>query len=147
MDIREDESQFSSKESMIFLPISYVQLNTSISSDTHSDDSSSHSHLENIHMPTNASEAANSHDLVVGSPVQYLNTEQYGVIKWIGTLPGGTKATYAGVEMVRNSCLSIISKFIYQFHYRKILLIMLLVKMEVGEELNTSVVNQTEENL
>ena len=93
MDIKEDELHFSSKKSKIFLPIDCVQLDTSISSDTHS---------ENVHIPTKASEAATSHDLAVGSAVQYLNTGQYGVIKWIGTLPGGPRATYAGVEMVRH---------------------------------------------
>ena len=102
MDIREDKLQFSSKKSKLFLPIDCVQPDTSISSDTHSDDNDSHSHLENVHTLTEASEAASSHDLVVGSAVQYLNTGQYGIIKWIGTLPGGARATYAGVEMVRH---------------------------------------------
>ena len=102
MDIKEDELHFSSKKSKIFLPIDCVQLDTSICSDTHSGDKYSHSHSENVHMPTKASKAANSHDLAVGSAVQYLNTGQYGVIKWIGTLPPGAGVTYAGVEMVRH---------------------------------------------
>ena len=100
-DIRENKLQLSSKKSKLFLPIDCVQLDTSISSDTHSDDNDSRSHLENVHTLTEASEAASSHDLVVGSAVQYLNTGQYGILKWIGTLSGGTRATYAGVEMVR----------------------------------------------
>ena len=50
-------------------------------------------------MPTKDGKISNPHNFVVGSAVQYLDTEQYGVIKWIGTLQG-TKAPYAGVEMV-----------------------------------------------
>ena len=41
----------------------------------------------------------NPYNLVVGSPVQYF--ERYGVIKWIGILPGDRKI-YTKVEMVIN---------------------------------------------
>ena len=79
---------------MIFLPITYVRPDTSIKSR----DTDSHSHSENI-IPTKADEVNNPHNLVVGSAVQYHNTKQYGIIKWIGTLQG-TNKTFAGVEMV-----------------------------------------------
>ena len=59
-------------------------------------------------MTTTAGESNNPHDLVVGSAVQYIDHEQYGIIKWIGTLSGIPEVTYAGVEMVRylNICAS-----------------------------------------
>ena len=98
-------SHFSSKKSKIFLPIDYVELDTSIGSDIHSDN---HGHSENVHITTTAGESNNPHDLVVGSAVQYIDHEQYGIIKWIGTLSGIPEVTYAGVEMVRylNICAS-----------------------------------------
>ena len=88
---------FSSKKSKIFLPITFVQPDTS-TSNRHSGDKDARSHIESAHAPT--SKVGNSQNLVVGSAVQYLD-KQYGVIKWIGTLPG-VKVTYAGVEMVRH---------------------------------------------
>ena len=92
-------SHFSSKKSKIFLPTNYVQLDTTIGSDTHSDD---YSHSKDVPMTTTAGESnSNPHDLVVGSAVQYIGHEQYGIIKWIGTLSDIPKVTYAGVEMVR----------------------------------------------
>lgn len=88
---------FSSKKSKIFLPITFVQPDTSISN-RHSGDKDARSHIENAHVPT--TKVNNPYNLVVGSAVQYLD-KQYGVIKWIGILPGD-KLTYAGVEMVRH---------------------------------------------
>ena len=88
---------FSSEKSKIFLPITFVRRDTSISQNRHSGDKD---HIETAHghgVPTSKVDG-NSQNLVVGSAVQFLD-KQYGVIKWIGTLPGGDK-TYAGVEMV-----------------------------------------------
>ena len=83
------------------MPIVFVKPDTTRSSDTHSGIKDTYSHSENVDIPTKAGEVNNPHKLVVGSEVQYLNTEHYGVIKWIGTLPG-VKQPYAGVEMVRH---------------------------------------------
>ena len=92
-------SHFSSRKSKIFLPIDNVELDTTIDSDTHSDD---YGHSEDVPMTTTAGESnSNPHDLVVGSAVQYIGHEQCGIIKWIGTLSGIPEVTYAGVEMVR----------------------------------------------
>ena len=93
--IREDEQHFTSKTSKIFLPVAFVEPDTSRNSGPNCDDKDSCSHSENVSMP------GNPHNFVVGSSVRYLNSEYYGVIKWIGSLPG-VKATYAGVEMVRH---------------------------------------------
>lgn len=41
-----------------------------------------------------------SQNLKVGSTVQYGRPLKYGVIKWIGKLPGKENELYAGVEMV-----------------------------------------------
>lgn len=95
--MEEDEEYFSSKKKKLFLPISYVRLDTSKSSDAHTADENTSSHSENNHVPTKLD---NPYNLDVGSAVQYLNTEQYGIIKWIGNLKD-TKLPYAGVEMVR----------------------------------------------
>ena len=54
-------------------------------------------------------ESNNPHNLGVGSAVQYRNSDQYGVIKWIGTI-SGSKDLYAGVEMVRR--YKILSEFV-----------------------------------
>ena len=43
----------------------------------------------------------NPYKLKVGSTVQYGKPVEYGVIKWMGMLPGREDAHYAGVEMVR----------------------------------------------
>ena len=97
--IKEDSEYFSSKKSKIFLPIGFVEQDTFISSkssDAHSVSNNACSHPVNTHVPIKA-----SCNLAVGSAVQCINKEQYGVIRWIGTLPGD-KATYAGVEMVRH---------------------------------------------
>ena len=101
INIREDKQFFSSKKLKIFLPITFVQPDTSISTDRHSGDKDARSHTENVHISTKAGKVSNPHNLIVGSAVQYLDTEQYGVIKWIGILPGADKVMYAGVEMVR----------------------------------------------
>ena len=45
----------------------------------------------------------NPHKLEVGSTVQYGEPVEYGVVKWIGSLPGREKLLYAGVEMVSYS--------------------------------------------
>ena len=42
----------------------------------------------------------NPHKLEVGSTVQHGEPVEYGVIKWIGVLPGRENVLYAGVEMV-----------------------------------------------
>ena len=44
--------------------------------------------------------ADNPFNLIVESSVQYGNSGQYGVIKWIGILPG-SEVPYAGLEMVK----------------------------------------------
>ena len=100
--IEGDEEQFSSDKSKIFLPITYVTPDTSRSNVTQSGDADNCSHSEYVHMPTKTGGVSNPFDLTVGSAVQYLlKSEQYGVIKWIGTL-SGSKETFAGVEMVRH---------------------------------------------
>ena len=45
----------------------------------------------------------NPHKLEVGYTVQYGEPVEYGVVKWIGSLPGREKLLYAGVEMVSYS--------------------------------------------
>jgi len=45
----------------------------------------------------------NPYKLEVGSTIQYGNPPEYGVIKWIGILPGRENIEYAGVEMVNYS--------------------------------------------
>ena len=89
---------FSSEKSKIFLPIDYVELDTSVGSDTHSD---GYGHSEDVPITTTAGESNKAHDLVVGSAVQLIGHEQYGIIKCIGILSGIPEITYAGVEMVR----------------------------------------------
>ena len=42
----------------------------------------------------------NPYKFEVGSTVQYGEPAEYGVIKWIGMLPGRENILYAGVEMV-----------------------------------------------
>ena len=95
--IGKDEELFSSK---VFIPITYVKLDTSRSNNAHSD---SH-HSENIQLPTKPGEVINPYNLVVGSAVQYHyhNFEHRGVIKWIGNLQG-SEETFAGVEIVRQT--------------------------------------------
>ena len=45
-------------------------------------------------------ESHNPYNLEVGSAVQYMDFNQYGVIKWIGTI-SDSRDVYAGIEMVR----------------------------------------------
>lgn len=97
--IKEDKEYFPSEKSKVFLPITFVIPDTSRNRDRNSSDKDAVGHSESVHMPTTTSKATNPHNLIVGSAVQYMDSEQYGVIEWIGTLPG-TKDTYAGVEMV-----------------------------------------------
>ena len=143
--IKEDKEYFSSEKSKIFLPITYVMKDTSRKRDINSGDKDAVGHREDVHMSATASKANNPHNLIVGSAVQYMDFEQYGVIKWIGTIPG-TKDTYAGVEMV---CTWLQRKFESRliFCCRKIMLMIVSGKMEFGEELNTSVVSQAKGNL
>ena len=47
----------------------------------------------------------NPYKLEVGSIVEHRDLGEYGVIKWIGELPGEEKRLYAGVEMVSYSVL------------------------------------------
>ena len=42
----------------------------------------------------------NPHKLKVRSTVQHGDPVKYGVVKWIGILPGKERTLYAGVEMV-----------------------------------------------
>ena len=42
----------------------------------------------------------NPYKLEVGSTIEYGKPVEYGVIKWIGMLPGRESVLYAGVEMV-----------------------------------------------
>ena len=44
-------------------------------------------------------DSCNPHNLGVGSTIQYMDFNQYGVIKWIGSIPG-SKEIFAGLEMV-----------------------------------------------
>ena len=62
-------------------------------------------HLNNAHLPLDAGTVAVqktiSHSFLMGSTVQLLsNPPRYGVIQWIGTLPGITEDRVAGVELV-----------------------------------------------
>ena len=66
-------------------------------SSTTSDDSDVTSHDEVIHPLTMKGGYDNPYNLAVGSAVQYF--ERYGIIRWIGILPGDRK-TFAKVEMV-----------------------------------------------
>ena len=57
--------------------------------------------LDSTLSPTSIPSAQNPFKFEVGSTIQYGNPVEYGVIKWIGRLPGKeTTAYYAGVEMV-----------------------------------------------
>ena len=42
----------------------------------------------------------NPYKLEEGSAIKYDYPPKYGVIKWIGIIPGWDKTLYAGVEMV-----------------------------------------------
>ena len=44
----------------------------------------------------------NPYNLAEGSLIQYGNPPEYGVVKWIGILPGRENIYYAGVEMVNS---------------------------------------------
>lgn len=44
----------------------------------------------------------NPYKLSKGSLIQCGNPPEYGVVKWIGILPGRESTHYAGVEMVNN---------------------------------------------
>jgi len=87
-----DEQCCLSKKSKVFLPMSCVRLDTSRNSSTLTGNDDILDHKENKNI--------NPHNLNIGSAVQCTDTEQYGVIKWIGTL-SDSKEVYAGVEMVR----------------------------------------------
>ena len=64
---------------------------------TASDDSDVASNDEVVHPLNMKGGCDNPHNLAVGSAVQYF--QRYGIIKWIGILPGDRKAS-AKVEMV-----------------------------------------------
>ena len=98
INARENKQLFLSNKTKIFLPITYVKLDTSASSYMHSGEKDAKNYTGNIQEPTKGVEVSNPHNLVVGSAVRCL--EQFGVIKWIGTLKGDKKI-YAGLEMVR----------------------------------------------
>ena len=87
----------SSDKSKIFLPVDIIRLDTSRGSDTRSGDKDGYSDSENVENPYN---------FIVGSAVQYLEF-RYGVIKWIGDLPG-VKSLYAGIEVVRQLNLKLL---------------------------------------
>lgn len=55
--------------------------------------------------PTHAQPHQNPYKLEVGSTVQCGKPVEYGVIKWIGEVPGREKLLYAGVEMVSYVCI------------------------------------------
>ena len=42
----------------------------------------------------------NPYKLKEGSSIQYDDPPKYGVVKWVGMIPGRDKTFYAGVEMV-----------------------------------------------
>ena len=52
-----------------------------------------------VHGPTKETENDNPFNFAVGSAVKHF--EKYGVVKWIGTLPGDKKL-YAKIELVIN---------------------------------------------
>lgn len=132
--IEKDREYFSSKKTKIFLPIGLVRQDTSRSSNTGPHDKYGHSDSANVQIPTKSDEVNNPYNLVVGSSVQYLPSN-YGVIKWIGTLPG-VKLPYAGLEMVRHhefvsSLLYLSTIFKKTIYHRK--MILLIAKMEYGQ--------------
>ena len=59
------------------------------------------SSLESILSPSPLDQ--NPHKLEVGSTIQYGDPIEYGVLKWIGMLPGRENIQYAGVEMVNHA--------------------------------------------
>ena len=61
----------------------------------------------------------------VGDLVQFNNPPQYGLIKWIGILPG-RDTKYAGVETVSECDLNLLS-FVQILIYRMIMLIIPLM--------------------
>jgi len=56
--------------------------------------------LHSILSPSPVHLDQNPYKLAVGSLIQYANPAEYGMIKWIGLLPGRENIYYAGVEMV-----------------------------------------------
>ena len=59
--------------------------------------------VDSVLSPTHAQAAQlhqNPYKLEVGSTVQYRKSAEYGVIKWMGILPGRENCFYAKVEMV-----------------------------------------------
>ena len=68
-----------------------------------------HRSVDNVLTSAHAqSHHQNPYKLEVGSTVQYGKLPEYGVIKWIGKIPGREKIFYAGVEMVSYSTYNII---------------------------------------
>ena len=57
----------------------------------------------------------NQHKLKVESVIRYGEPARYGVIKWIGNLPGQVE-TFAGVEMVR-LLICLCNNALYFIHY------------------------------
>jgi len=55
---------------------------------------------ESNHCIADKMAVLNPYNLKVGSKIQYSDTPQYGVIKWIGQLRDEV-GVYAGLEMVR----------------------------------------------
>ena len=62
-----------------------------------------------VPSPTSGQLDQNPHNLEVKSAVQCGKPVEYGVIKWMGMLPGKENIHFAGVEMVRYNIKNIIS--------------------------------------
>ena len=62
-----------------------------------------HRSVDNVLTSAYAQSHQNPYKLEVGFTVQYGNPPEYGVIKWIGKIPGREMILYAGVEMVSYS--------------------------------------------
>ena len=59
--------------------------------------------VDNVLTSAHSQSHQNPYKLEVGSTVQYGKPPEYGVIKWIGKIPGSEKILHAGVEMVSYS--------------------------------------------
>lgn len=123
--------------------MSCVRLDTSRNSSTLSSNNDMLDHQKNVDLLNKENKIINPHNLDIGSTVKCTDTDQCGVIKWIGTL-SGSNTVNAKVEMVRFWYMIYYSK---SYRYRRIMLMLVLAMMGLGWTLNILVVNQTRENL
>ena len=73
--------------------------------------------LESVLLPASIKLDQNPYKLAEGSLIQYGNPPEYGVVKWIGILPGRENIYYAGVEMVTTYDINVVYNQIVLYKY------------------------------